>query len=119
MNLQAGLAGLLLTVWLLLPGPLVAQSAYDQLPEMGTAAQATLSVEDEYRIGRMVMRGLRGTGQVLDDPEVNEYLQSVGLRLSSNAHDGNRDFSFFLIRDPAINAFALPGASSASIPACC
>ena len=109
MNLQAGLAGLLLTAWLLLPGPLVAQSAYDQLPEMGTAAQATLSVEDESRIGRMVMRGLRGTGQVLDDPEVNEYLQSVGLRLSSNAHDGNRDFSFFLIRDPAINAFALPG----------
>jgi predicted Zn-dependent protease len=108
-NLLAGLAGLLLTAWLLLPGPLFAQSAYDQLPEMGTAAQATLSVEDEYRIGRMVMRGLRGTGQVLDDPEVNEYLQSVGLRLSSNAHDGNRDFSFFLIRDPAINAFALPG----------
>ena len=29
---------------------------------MGTAAQQTLSVEDEYRIGRMVMRGLRESG---------------------------------------------------------
>jgi predicted Zn-dependent protease len=108
-NLRAGLGGLALSAWLLLPGPLVAQTAQDQLPEMGTAAQSTLSIEDEYRIGRMVMRGLRDSGQMLEDPEVSEYLQSLGLRLSSLAHDGNRNFNFFLIRDPAINAFALPG----------
>ena len=95
---------------MLLPSPLLAQqSVQDQLPEMGTAAQSTLSLEDEYRIGRMVMRGLRDSGRMLEDPEVGEYLQSLGLRLSSMAHDGNRDFSFFLIRDPSINAFALPG----------
>jgi predicted Zn-dependent protease len=108
-NLRAGLAGLALSAWLLLPGSLAAQTAQDQLPEMGTAAQATLSLEDEYRIGRMVMRGLRDSGQVLEDPEVSEYLQSLGLRVSSLAHEGNRDFNFFLVRDQAINAFALPG----------
>ena len=95
---------------MLLPSPLLAQqSGQDQLPARGTAAQSTLSLEDEYRIGRMVMRGLRDSGRMLEDPEVGEYLQSLGLRLSSMAHDGNRDFSFFLIRDPSINAFALPG----------
>jgi predicted Zn-dependent protease len=57
----------------------------------------------------MVMRGLRDSGAVMEDPEVNEYLQSLGLRLSSLAHDGNRDFNFFMVRDNAINAFALPG----------
>lgn len=109
-NLAAALAGLLLSSAMLLPSPLLAQqSVQDQLPEMGTAAQSTLSLEDEYRIGRMVMRGLRDSGRMLEDPEVGEYLQSLGLRLSSMAHDGNRDFSFFLIRDPSINAFALPG----------
>ena len=108
-NLRASLAGLGLTAWLLLPGSLGAQSAQDQLPEMGTAAQATLSIEDEYRIGRMVMRGLRDSGAMLEDPEVSEYLQSLGLRLSSLAHDGNRNFNFFVVRDSAINAFALPG----------
>ena len=102
-------AGTALSAWLLLPAPLLAQPAQDQLPDMGTAAQSTLSVEDEYRIGRMVMRGLRESGRVLEDPEVSEYIQSVGLRLSSLAHDGNREFNFFLVRDPAINAFALPG----------
>jgi predicted Zn-dependent protease len=109
-NRVAALAGLLFSGWLLLPEPLAAQSnAQDQLPDMGTAAQATLSLEDEYRIGRMVMRGLRDSGRILEDPEIGEYLQSLGLRLSSLAHDGNRNFNFFLVRDPAINAFALPG----------
>jgi predicted Zn-dependent protease len=108
-KLFAALSGTALSAWLLLPGPLAAQSVQDQLPEMGTAAQSTLSLEDEYRIGRMVMRGLRDSGRILDDPETSEYLQSLGLRISSLAHDGNRDFGFFLVRDPAINAFALPG----------
>ena len=111
-TLRRGLAGLLLAAggspqrparpW---PSP----TTQDQLPEMGTAAQATLSLEDEYQIGRMVMRNLRESGMVLEDPEVHEYIQSLGLRLSSQAQDGNRDFNFFVVRDPAINAFALPG----------
>ena len=85
------------------------KSSQDQLPEMGTAAQEALSLEDESQIGRMVMRNLREAGMVLDDPEVHEYIQSLGLRLSSLAQDGNRNFNFFVVRDPAINAFALPG----------
>ena len=86
-----------------------AEVSQDQLPEMGTAAQATLSVEDEDRIGRMVMRELRESGAVLEDPETDEYIQSLGLRLSSVAQDGSRNFNFFVVRDNAINAFALPG----------
>jgi predicted Zn-dependent protease len=92
--------------------PTVAQgqrASQDSLPEMGTAAQAALSLEDENQIGRMVMRNLRESGMVLEDPEVHEYIQSLGLRLSSLAQDGNRTFNFFVVRDPAINAFALPG----------
>jgi beta-barrel assembly-enhancing protease len=108
-RIPAFVAGLGLVGFLALPGHLVAQESQEQLPEMGTAAGATLTLEDEYRIGRMVMRGLRETGRILEDPETHEYLQSLGLRLSSMAHDGNRSFSFFLVNDPTINAFALPG----------
>jgi len=105
----AGLAGFLLTAWMALPGPLFASEVQDQLPDMGTAAQQTLSIEDEYRIGRMVMRGLRESGRIVEDPETNEYIQSLGLRLSSLTNQGNRDFNFFLVNDRTINAFALPG----------
>jgi predicted Zn-dependent protease len=92
------------------PGPSLAQTAtQDSLPEMGTAAQDTLSVDDENRLGRMVMREVRESGALLEDPEVGEYIQSLGLKLSSQAQDGTRNFNFFVIRDNAINAFALPG----------
>ncbi|HEX6571152.1 MAG TPA: M48 family metalloprotease [Steroidobacteraceae bacterium] len=87
----------------------VAQTSQDNLPEMGTAAQETLSIDDENRLGRMVMREVRESGALLEDPEVGEYIQSLGLKLSSQAQDGGRSFNFFLIRDNAINAFALPG----------
>ena len=86
---------------LVTPAPLFAQQIEpeieDQLPEMGTAAQSTLSIEDEYSLGRMVMRGLRESGRVIEDPELNEYMQSLGLRLSSQAHDGDRHFNFFVV----------------------
>jgi predicted Zn-dependent protease len=105
----AGLATALLLGTLPTLAAAQSSSVQDQLPEMGTAAQATLSLEDERRIGRMVMRGLRESGAVLQDPETSEYIQSLGLRLSSLAQDGNRDFQFFVVNDPEINAFALPG----------
>src|SRR6185437_15948155 len=41
----------------------------------------------------------------VDDPEVSDYLSQLGSRLTG----GRQDFEFFAIRDPTINAFALPG----------
>lgn len=80
-----------------------------ELPDMGSPAQATITLEDEYRIGRMIVRGLRDSDQILDDPEVADYIQSLGTRLSSQAHDGRQRFDFFIVRENVINAFALPG----------
>jgi beta-barrel assembly-enhancing protease len=81
----------------------------DDLPDIGSPAQTMLTLEDEYQIGRMVVRGLRDQDQILEDPEVAEYLQTLGSRLSSEAHDGVQKFTFFTVKDRAINAFALPG----------
>ncbi len=57
----------------------------------------------------MIVRSLRDAGQIVDDPEINEYLQSLGMRLASQAHEGAHRFTFFAVRDSSINAFALPG----------
>jgi predicted Zn-dependent protease len=86
-----------------------AQTAGSELPDIGTPASTTLSLADEYKIGLMIVRQLREAGQIIEDPEVNEYLQSVGMRLASQAHEGAHRFTFFAVRDPGINAFALPG----------
>jgi predicted Zn-dependent protease len=81
----------------------------EDLPDIGSPAQAMLSLEEEYQIGRMIVRGLRDQDQILEDPEVSEYIRSIGARLSSQANDGSQRFNFFVIRDNGINAFALPG----------
>ena len=86
-----------------------AQVSGSALPDIGTPASTTLSLADEYKIGLMIVRQLREAGQIIEDPEINEYLQSVGMRLASQAHEGAHRFTFFAVRDPAINAFALPG----------
>jgi predicted Zn-dependent protease len=86
-----------------------AQTTGSELPDIGTPASTTLSLADEYKIGLMIVRQLRESGQIIEDPEINEYLQAIGLRLASQAHEGAHRFTFFAVRDSGINAFALPG----------
>jgi beta-barrel assembly-enhancing protease len=104
------LPALLLSSLVAVPGlPAGAQTTPSELPDIGTPASTTLSLADEYKIGLMIVRQLREAGQIVDDPEINEYLQSVGMRLASHAHEGAHRFTFFAVRDSSINAFALPG----------
>lgn len=83
--------------------------ATTELPDIGNPAGAVISESDEYRLGKMIVRGLRDEGVVIDDPEVNEYLQSIGARIAAQTPEGGRPFQFFGVRENTINAFALPG----------
>ena len=105
---RTGLPILLLGA-LLGAAPTVAQDARGDLPDIGNPASTTISVADEYKIGRMILKGLRDAGEIVEDPEVNEYIQSVGSRIASFAHEGAQRFTFFVVKDTSINAFALPG----------
>lgn len=80
-----------------------------ELPELGSSANAAISLDDEYRVGLMIVRGMRDTGQILEDPEVAEYIQELGHMLSSRAEEGQHQFNYFVVRDPEINAGAWPG----------
>jgi predicted Zn-dependent protease len=86
-----------------------AQGNAIDLPNIGSAANSALTLGDEYRIGLMVVRGLREQGLILEDPEVTDYIQNVGSRIASQASDSEQRFHFFVVREGDINAFALPG----------
>jgi beta-barrel assembly-enhancing protease len=103
------IAPLLLTAALTFGAASRSHADPDDLPDIGSPAQAMLSTADEYQIGRMIVRGLRDQDQILEDPEVSEYVRSLGTRLSSQANDGSQRFNFFVVKDNTINAFALPG----------
>jgi len=85
-------------------------SAADQdLPDLGSPATAAVSLEDEYRAGLGWFASIRQTGQVLEDPEIEDYIQEIGHSLSSRAEEGQHQFYYFVLKDPIINAFAMPG----------
>jgi predicted Zn-dependent protease len=80
-----------------------------KLPDMGSPADAILTKNVESQIGAMIMRDIRASGQVVEDPLVAEYLNDIGSRIVAQSNDGEHNFTFFAVDDDRINAFALPG----------
>ncbi|HET7845566.1 MAG TPA: M48 family metalloprotease, partial [Xanthomonadales bacterium] len=86
-----------------------AQQEELRLPDIGSSAGALLSPDEETSIGNSMMRELRRASMVLDDPLLGDYLESLGYRLVAQSDKPEQEFTFFLVRDEAINAFAAPG----------
>jgi predicted Zn-dependent protease len=85
-------------------------SAQTELPDIGNPAAAAITVDEERQVGEMMTKQLRDQGKIIDDPEVQEYIQSLGLRLASQASDpATRHFQYFVVNEPGINAFAIFG----------
>ena len=79
------------------------------LPELGSPANAAISIDDEYHAGLGFVNEIRKEGIILTDPEIQQYAQEIGHSLSSQAEEGQHQFYYFVIRDADINAFAIPG----------
>jgi beta-barrel assembly-enhancing protease len=85
-------------------------SGADQdLPDLGSPATAAVSLDEEYRAGLGWFSSMRQGGQILEDPEVSDYIQEIGHSLSSHAEEGQHQFYYFVLKDPVVNAFAMPG----------
>ena len=87
----------------------LAQAADNTLPDIGTAALSTLSVDKERLLGDVFMRQTRATLPVDYDPLANEYVNALGNKLVAHAEDVSFPFTFFVVNDPSINAFAFFG----------
>nr|WP_086941217.1 M48 family metalloprotease [Thaumasiovibrio occultus] len=96
---------------LLLSGLLITPAAANlsSLPDMGTAAASTLTIEKENEYGDAYMRMMRASQPVISDPLLNEYITALGGKLVANASDVRTSFDFFLIQNRDINAFAFFG----------
>ena len=83
------------------------------LPTLGDTARSDLSPVMERKLGEEIMNDIRRDPDYLDDDAVIEFLNNFGENLVSFAPGArgemNADFFFFAVRDPMINAFALPG----------
>lgn len=86
-----------------------AASDYD-LPKLGLAGGAAFPLWKAEFIGRQIYYAIQQEDGVLNDPLVADYVDYLGHRLSSVANAPDEPFHYFVVLDPEINAFALPGA---------
>ncbi|MCB1983876.1 MAG: M48 family metallopeptidase [Burkholderiales bacterium] len=98
---------LTITLSLMFPANTVAH----ELPDLGDVSQATITPREERLLGLQIMRQIRADTSYLDDPEISNYLNSLGHKLiaSSTETSPGQSFEFFALQDSTINAFALPG----------
>ena len=69
-------------------------SQENNLPDMGSPADAVLSKTEEAKIGRAIMQQIRASGTFVEDPQINEYINEIGHRLSAQSNTGEYKFSF-------------------------
>src|SRR3990172_6870377 len=90
-------------------GHLPAYADNTNLPDLGDESIAVISPAQERKLGEDLMRQARRTLAFMNDTEISEYIQSLGQRLVSHSDNPKQDFRFFVINNPTINAFAVPG----------
>lgn len=79
------------------------------LPQLGEAGAEVISPQEEYRVGLQIINELRDSGAILDDPQLQQYIQDIGRQLSSHSDNPSLHFGFYVIDDDEINATTLPG----------
>ncbi|MCP5279780.1 MAG: M48 family metallopeptidase [Thiobacillus sp.] len=66
-----------------------------------------VSLEQEVKLGEMALAQMRGGMEFLpEDAPADEVVERIGVRLTAGS---KYPFHFYVVRDPRVNAFALPG----------
>ncbi|MDT7855733.1 M48 family metallopeptidase [Rubrivirga sp. S365] len=68
-----------------------------------------VSLDDEWSLGRDLAAEVDAQVRPLPDPVVQGYVDRVGRALVAQTEMADRDWTFTVLDDPAVNAFALPG----------
>ena len=80
-----------------------------RLPDFGDASEQVLSPAKERALGEAFMREIRSRLTIVDDPWIEQYVQSLGYRLVATSEHRHLGFTFFVVDDESMNAFAAPG----------
>lgn len=80
-----------------------------RLPDIGSSAGELLSPKQQEEYGGMMLAQLRHYEYVLEDPLIDSWLEGMGSRLATHSDRPSQPFTFFMMRDRQINAFATLG----------
>jgi predicted Zn-dependent protease len=78
-------------------------------PATGKQQLAFYNEEEEIELGRQSDEEIVASVGLYDDPELQAYVEEIGQKLAARSERPNLPWSFKVVDDPAVNAFALPG----------
>ena len=86
-----------------------AQDTSVRLPDLGSSANALVSPQEAQEYGAAMLRQMRSMDMVVDDAMLDDYINDLGYRLVAASDKPKDHFSFFIVKEDVINAFAAPG----------
>ncbi len=70
---------------------------------------AALSIGEERQIGEKLLYSVRQHFRLLDDPDISQYVNTLGQQVLAIAGPRFFRYHFFVVRSDEMNAFAAPG----------
>ena len=87
----------------------VAQTERLDLPDMGASADTILSRAEEAEYAKALVRQMRAYEVLNEDPLISAFFEDMGFRLASHSDRPDKPFTFVVINQDVVNAFAAPG----------
>jgi len=72
------------------------------------------SKEQDVQLGKEAAAQVEKQMEVVRNPELQAYIERIGKRLAAQPQAGGFPYTFKVVKDPSINAFALPGGAKES-----
>ncbi len=87
----------------------IAQTDRVHLPELGNSASDVLSSAEEREYAAGLVRQMRAYELLVEDPLINGFFSDMGFNLVSRSDQPEAAFTFVILDQSVINAFAAPG----------
>ena len=76
---------------------------------LGNQTGHYISAVKEEELGLKILRGLRSRGELIENPELNLWIRSLGNKLASRAPNSLTPYHFAISKKLSVNAFATIG----------
>jgi Zn-dependent protease with chaperone function len=83
--------------------------AADKLKTFKPSRWNLFSQEQDVQLGKEAAADVRKTMPIVNNAELTAYVNRIGARLAKSPRAGGYPYTFEVVNDPSINAFALPG----------
>ena len=80
-----------------------------ETPELGDPFSQSMSLKTEQIVGLASYKRLQKNNYIYNNPLVSGYISYLGNKLSTSIMDGDRKYTYFVVRSEQVNAFAIPG----------